>query len=130
MTADPPVGERELDADGWPVGMTREQLLAEAGISPELAAECERLATLSEAEVEAMVAQRREELMQQIGTRHRTPSPGLTLELPPTTWAAPTKRSLRRSAQTVRPSILHCKPALNLLSFGQRYDSASASNSR
>ena len=39
MTADPLVGERELDADGWPVGMTREQILAAAGISPELAVE-------------------------------------------------------------------------------------------
>ena len=52
MTADPPVGERELDADDWPVGMTREQILTELGISPERAAECERLAVLSEAEFE------------------------------------------------------------------------------
>jgi hypothetical protein len=53
-----PVGARELDADGWSVGMTREQILAAAGISPELAAECERLAALSEAEFKAMLAQR------------------------------------------------------------------------
>jgi hypothetical protein len=63
MTADPLVGERELDADGWPVGMTREQILAEAGISPELAAECERVAALSEAEFRTMLAQQ-----EQIGT--------------------------------------------------------------
>jgi hypothetical protein len=48
MTADPPVGEPELDADGWPVGMTREQILAAAGVTEEEARRCERLATLSE----------------------------------------------------------------------------------
>jgi hypothetical protein len=64
MTADPPVGGRELHADGWPVGVTREQLLAEAGISPELAAECERVAALSEAEFEAYLERR----LRQIGT--------------------------------------------------------------
>jgi hypothetical protein len=50
MTADPLVGERELDADGWPVGMTREQILAAAGADEEEARRCERLAALSEAE--------------------------------------------------------------------------------
>jgi hypothetical protein len=63
MTADPPVGERELDADGWPVGVIREQILAEAGIQSG-AGRRMRAPGLSEAEVEAEVAQRWEGLMQ------------------------------------------------------------------
>jgi hypothetical protein len=47
MTADPPVGERELNGDGWPVGMTREQILAAAGVPEEEARRCQRLAALS-----------------------------------------------------------------------------------
>jgi hypothetical protein len=58
MTADPPVGERELEADGWPVGMTREQILAETGPTEEEARRCERLAALSEAEFEAYLGRR------------------------------------------------------------------------
>jgi hypothetical protein len=70
MTADPPMGERELDADGWPVGMTREQILAEVGVTPEEAAEYERLAALSEAEFEAYLERR----LRQIGTTTKIPS--------------------------------------------------------
>ena len=40
--------------------MTKEQILAELGISREQAAECERLAALSEDAFEAMLAQRSE----------------------------------------------------------------------
>ena len=70
MTADPPVGERELDADGWPVGMTREQILAAAGTTEEEARRCERLAALPEAEFEAFLERRR----RQIGTSTKIPS--------------------------------------------------------
>jgi len=47
MTTDPPVGERELDADGWPVGMTREQLLAEVETTNATGARDRYEATLS-----------------------------------------------------------------------------------
>jgi hypothetical protein len=60
--------ERELTADGWPLGVTRKQILTDLGISRERAAECERMAALSEAEFEAIMAQRSEELMQKTGT--------------------------------------------------------------
>jgi hypothetical protein len=64
--------ERELTEHGWPVGVTREQMLAELGISREQVAECERLAALSEDEFEAFLAERREELLQ-IGTSTKKP---------------------------------------------------------
>jgi hypothetical protein len=49
--------ERELDPNGWPVGMTREQILAAAGVTQEEARRCERLAALSEDEFEAELVQ-------------------------------------------------------------------------
>jgi hypothetical protein len=62
--------ERELDATGWPVGMTREQILAAAGVTEEEARRCERLAALSETEFKALVAQRSEG---QIGNSTKKP---------------------------------------------------------
>jgi hypothetical protein len=62
------VSESRAEREGWPVGITREQMLAGLGLSREQVAECESLAALSEDEFEALLLKRSEERRQLIGT--------------------------------------------------------------